>query len=101
MDDDFVLSGAAGSGPDVDGPEDDELEFRVSVAPTGWTEQDTGLLEAALDLAGITDQAERLKAALAVDVMGIVILGPLVAMIEDGRAQIRAYFEHIQGGIGK
>ena len=99
MSDEFVLSGSAE--PDAGLPEDEELEFVVSGPPTGWTEQDTGILETALDLAGLTDQAERLQAAMAVDVMGIVILAPLVRMVEGGQAQIREFFENIKGGIGK
>jgi len=89
-------------GPETEGADgDDDLEFRVSKPPTGWTEQDTGILEAALDLAGLTDPAERLKAAMAVDIMGIIILMTLVRSVENDKASIREFFERLRGGIGK
>ena len=80
---------------------DDELEFIVSGPATGWTDGDSAILDKALDLAGITDAAERLTAAMAVDLLGVVILKPLVAMIEDGQVQLRDYFDKIKGGLGK
>ena len=80
---------------------EEELYFLVTKPPTGWTDQDSGILERALDLAGIESQSERVAAAMAVDVMGIVILAPLVKAAEGNLEQIRRYLNHIKGGIGK
>lgn len=81
--------------------QEDELEFYCSGPPTGWTDSDTMFLEKALNLAGIIDPAERLRAGLAVDLMGIVILTPLVRQAECELEHIRNFFRAIQGGIGK
>ena len=100
-DDDFALSAPLDPGAEAGGQDGDDLEFIVSGPATGWTEGDTAVLEKALSLAGLNDQAERLQAAMGVDLLGVVILKPLVAMVEDGQAQIRNYFDRIRGGIGK
>ncbi|MDR2947038.1 MAG: hypothetical protein LBV79_09860 [Candidatus Adiutrix sp.] len=81
--------------------QDDELDFTVSGPATGWTDRDTRILDKALDLAGLTGEAERLRAGLAVDLMGVVILAPLVETALDVQAQLRNFFESRQGGIGK
>jgi hypothetical protein len=101
MDAPFALDGSAPLDFDAGEPEGEELEIIVSGPATGWTGQDTRMLDRALDLAGLTGEAERLRAGMAVDMMGIVILAPLVLMIEEGQAQLRQYFERLQGGIGK
>ena len=97
----FVLEEPLDLFAEGDDMEEDELEFYVSGPPTGWTDQDTDILEKALDMAGITGAAERLEASLAVDMLGIVILAPLVDLVESEQAQIRSYFGRIKGGIGK
>lgn len=76
-------------------------EFIVLKPATGWTDQDDGILERGLDLAGIGDPAERMAAALSVDTLGIICLAPLVKSVDGGLEQIRKFFERVKGGIGK
>lgn len=86
---------------DVFDQQDGELELYFSGPATGWTENDTRILEAALNLAGLTEPAGRLGAAMAVDILDIVILAPLVRTIEGLQDQIRQYLNKIKGGPGK
>lgn len=97
----FVLEGEEWPPPELGDSAGDELEFIFAGTPTGWTEQDSRTLEQALDLAGIVDPAERLKIEMAMDLLGVVILRPLVHLAEGFREQIRDYFNQIKGGIGR
>lgn len=81
--------------------EGEAVEFIVSGPAVGWTEGDTEILERALDLAGITEPAARVAAAMSVDMMGIVILTPMVREVGRALKQISDFFDGARGGIGK
>lgn len=101
MEEPFVLSGVPEFKPEYGEANEDDLQFRVNKPPSLWTEENSRTLEAALDLAGITDPAERLRMVMSVDLLGIVILTPLVRTAEGWRQQIRGFFYNIKGGSGK
>lgn len=84
-----------------DGLEEDPFEFRVSGPAKGWTVKEDFILEAALDLAGITDPAEREIARMSVGTVGILNLAPLVKQAEMYQAAIRGMLDSLRGGIGK
>lgn len=46
--------------------------------PTGWTERDRRLFDRAMDLASVTDPAERARLSLAANTVVLLILTPMV-----------------------
>lgn len=101
MEDFFLENEPFSFGSVPDDSEADGLEFFVNKPATGWTAADDAILERALNLAGISEPAERMTAAMSVDIPGIICLAPLVKSVDGGLGQIREFFERIKGGIGK
>ncbi len=80
--------------------EDDlpEIGSQRRVRPTGWTERDRRLVDRALDLAGITDAAERVMLSMRIGPVALLALSSAALHADAWLADIRHTLARVAGG---
>ena len=72
----------------------DQLRLR----PTGWTERDRRLVDRALDLAGVADEAERVMLSMRIGPVALLALSSAALHAEAWLEDIRHTLARVAGG---